>query len=144
MTMRKQKWISRVDLQNNFDVCYIFGDNLAKKGMGGQAKEMRGEENAFGIPTKVRPDYNAGAFMDDSPEYHTVVKTGFDLVEGLLMHGYEVVFPLDGIGTDRAKLSIYAPKLLRYISERTDELYDKFGPENHHRDSVGVTRESGT
>ena len=52
-----QKFIYRADLQNNPDVLYVFGDNLVRKGRGGQAKEMRGHPNAVGVATKNTPGH---------------------------------------------------------------------------------------
>ena len=51
-----QKFIYRSDLKANPSVLYLFGDNLQRVGLGGQAKEMRGEPNAVGIATKKAPD----------------------------------------------------------------------------------------
>jgi hypothetical protein len=50
-----QKYIKREDLRANPTVLYVFGDNEARTGLGGQAKEMRGEPNAVGIATKASP-----------------------------------------------------------------------------------------
>ena len=44
--------ITREFVRNHPDFIFVFGDNLAKKGLGGQAREMRGEPNAVGIATK--------------------------------------------------------------------------------------------
>lgn len=129
MTLRRQSWITRDDLQNNRDVVYIFGDNLERKGLGGQAKEMRGETNAYGIATKCRPDNNAGAFFDDNtPDFHNAVEAGLSFIEGLLEHGYDVVIPKDGLGTGLSQLPVYAPVLAKYIETRIDHLYRRFGP----------------
>ena len=57
MPVMYQNWIERSDLQRNArsDRYYLFGDNLRRVGMGGQAKSMRGEPNAIGIATKNGP-----------------------------------------------------------------------------------------
>lgn len=52
MIILRQTRIYRADLAMNPKVLYVFGDNLERKGFGGQAYEMRGEPNAFGIATK--------------------------------------------------------------------------------------------
>ncbi len=44
--------IRREDVRAEPDKIFLFGDNLKESGYGGQAKEMRGEANARGIPTK--------------------------------------------------------------------------------------------
>ena len=38
---RTDKVITRDKIKENPDVLYLFGDNLLRKGLGGQAKEMR-------------------------------------------------------------------------------------------------------
>lgn len=43
----------------------LFGDNLERRGFGGQAASMRGEPNAIGIPTKKSPTYKDEAFFSD-------------------------------------------------------------------------------
>src|SRR5687768_3383693 len=57
--------ISREMVRGEKDKIFLFGDNLAGRGYGGQAKEMRGEENAIGIPTKKAPSNNPNAFFTD-------------------------------------------------------------------------------
>ena len=37
---RTEKIIKRDKLKSNPDILYLFGDNLLRKGLGGQAKEM--------------------------------------------------------------------------------------------------------
>ena len=49
---RTDKVITRDKIKENPDVLYLFGDNLLRKGLGGQAKEMRGEPNTLGIVSK--------------------------------------------------------------------------------------------
>jgi hypothetical protein len=55
MTLIFQEWITRKDLRENPDKRYVFGDNVERRGYGGQAKEMRGEPNAIGVVTKWAP-----------------------------------------------------------------------------------------
>ena len=49
---RTDKVITRDKIKENPDVLYLFGDKLLRKGLGGQAKEMRGEPNTLGIVSK--------------------------------------------------------------------------------------------
>ena len=65
MPVVKQKWITRDDLKRNPEHLFAFGDNMARRGLGGQAKEMRGEPNAVGVPTKWEPTmYPSGFFSE--------------------------------------------------------------------------------
>ena len=53
------------DLRAEPDKIFLFGDNLKQAGYGGQAKEMRGEENAVGIPSKKAPSNSPTSFFTD-------------------------------------------------------------------------------
>ncbi|KKL05458.1 hypothetical protein LCGC14_2605850, partial [marine sediment metagenome] len=47
--------ITRQMLRDEPDTLFVFGDNMQRRGLGGQAFAMRGEPNAVGIPTKIFP-----------------------------------------------------------------------------------------
>jgi hypothetical protein len=49
------RWLTRKDLRRRPDIIFLFRDNLEQRGFGGQAKAMRGEPNAIGIPTDKKP-----------------------------------------------------------------------------------------
>jgi len=55
-------WIERSMLQADPEARFVFGDNAERWGLGGQAKEMRGEPNAIGVATLWSPGqfYPAG------------------------------------------------------------------------------------
>ena len=93
-----QKWISRSDLVDNPDKIYVFGDNHKRYGRGGQAKEMRGEPNAFGIPTKWAPWKSDDAYFSDT-QYDVVAKIfdfHFKKLKSHIENGTSVVIPADG------------------------------------------------
>ena len=48
----QEEWYSIEQCRANPRAIYVFGDNLLRKGLGGQAKEMRGEPNTLGIVSK--------------------------------------------------------------------------------------------
>lgn len=50
-----QSWITRDDLHANRDAIYIFGDNVAREGVRGLAREMRHEPNAHPISVSWEP-----------------------------------------------------------------------------------------
>ena len=62
----RQKFITRADLQANPKRLYLFGDNVMRAGLGGQAKEMRGEPNAVGVATKKAPHRGHLAYFTDA------------------------------------------------------------------------------
>lgn len=124
MWVIRQKQIFRSDLQANPEVAYVFGDNMMRSGLGGQAKEMRGEPNAFGIPTKKMPNMLTSAFFtDDDYEgasraiwhaFHRIKEAGF----------WVVVVPADGLGTGLAQLDKRAPRIFKFLNETIDKLED--------------------
>ncbi|MGB0908015.1 MAG: hypothetical protein ACPGVT_11020 [Maricaulaceae bacterium] len=116
-----QHRIYRSDLQHNPDVLYIFGDNEARKGLGGQARECRGEPNAVGIATKSLPSRNNDAFWSDDNYDHNITVLSQDLAPVIehLREGGIAVFPSDGIGTGLSELPKRAPKTFEFIRQQT-------------------------
>ncbi|MEE7460667.1 hypothetical protein MFUR16E_04635 [Methylobacterium fujisawaense] len=111
MPIRYEKHITRAMLQAEPHALWVFGDNLLRKGYGGQAKEMRGEPNAVGIATKRKPALTPDAFFSDA-DVDTFVRHAKPVFERLgdhLRNGGTVVLPEDGIGTGRAQLRERAP-----------------------------------
>mgnify|MGYP006898466099 CR=1 FL=1 len=99
------------------DDIFVFGDNVERRGLGGQAAEMRGEPNAIGIVTKWYPSNNPDAFFSDR-DYnrvsdivvHDIFRVYKEVSDGRL-----VVWPQDGVGTGLAQLPKRAPKLFELI-----------------------------
>ena len=119
-----QKWITRVDLQANPSILYVFGDNVQRKGMGGQAKEMRGEPNAVGIATKWKPTISTDAFFSDQDIEEIQDIQSNDLLPVLkhLQAKGTVIWPLDGIGTGLSKLPEQAPKVWKDMEKARKKL----------------------
>ena len=115
-----QKMIFRTDLKNNPNVIYLFGDNLKRYGMGGQAKEMRGEPNAIGIRTKYKPTMEDDAFFTDEylEDNKRLICNDFHKIP----EGKIVIIPSDGIGTGLAMLDTKAPLTFEYIQMKIEEL----------------------
>jgi hypothetical protein len=117
MPIEFQQWITRQDLRANTDKIYVFGDNVQRSGLGGQAKEMRGEPNAIGVVTKWAPSMAARAFFDDTAACKMLVERDLLRVQQALDHGRTVVVPADGIGTGLSRLPQLAPNLDVYIKQ---------------------------
>lgn len=113
-------FITRVDIRAQKDKIFLFGDNLAKKGFGGQAKEMRGEENAIGIPTKKAPSNNPKAFFTDQ-EFATN-KKAIDEAFGKIPPDKIIVIPKAGLGTGLAVLEEKAPETFAYLNQKLSEI----------------------
>lgn len=115
-----QKMIYRMDLRaNQGKAIYLFGDNLLRVGMGGQAKEMRGEPNAIGIPTKRRGSMDDDAFFSDATLEANIQAIIVPVLEALKMAcaGYVVVVPMDGLGTGLAMLPERAPVTADFLDD---------------------------
>jgi len=117
MPIEFQQWITRQDLRANPGKIYVFGDNVQRSGLGGQAKEMRGEPNAIGVVTKWAPSMAARAFFDDTAACKVLVERDLLRVQQALDHRRTVVVPADGIGTGLSRLSSCAPNLDRFIKQ---------------------------
>lgn len=121
MIVIRQKMIYRADLQANPHILYVFGDNLQRVGMGGQAGEMRGEPNAFGFATKRDPGMSEDSFFyDDNGADTDAVFSEFVRIRGVLINrpfAYSgIVVPSDGLGSGLARLNETAPNLYRLIN----------------------------
>lgn len=114
---RTDKIITRDKVKENPDVLYLFGDNLLRKGLGGQAKEMRGEPNALGILSKKYPSNKAESFFTDDDFYVWLAYFSADiknLTEKINSGKYRaLVIPPIGIGL--ADLPNKAPRIWKYL-----------------------------
>ncbi len=122
MIVEKMAWITREIVQANPDKIFLFGDNLQRVGMGGQAGAMRGEPNAVGIPTKKTPSGDEAAFFNDDE----VVENCEAIEEALQQLSWiatdTVVIPADGLGTGLAELDKRAPQTFAYLEQRLADL----------------------
>ncbi|WP_340151913.1 hypothetical protein [uncultured Sneathiella sp.] len=112
-----KKHITRSMLSSESSTLFVFGDNLERKGMGGQAKEMRGEVNAVGIPTKRAPAMSSSAFFTDR-DFEEWRQASLPDWRRLFAHakvGGKIVWPADGIGTGLARLQESAPTIAAAI-----------------------------
>lgn len=131
MLVFRQKMIYREDLKSNPTILYIFGDNLERQGFGGQAREMRGEPNAFGIATKrsISHNYPDDYFFDHQDDVIPIltkefVKLGKHLMNIDIYNYDAVIIPMDGIGTGLSRMPELAPKALKFIDKQFKLLED--------------------
>lgn len=122
----RQKWIHRKDLVADRNTLFVFGDNMERFGMGGQAGAMRGEPNAVGIPTKWSPGMGSRDFFSDADlnVVRPVLDREFLRLRRHVEAGGNVVIPADGLGTGLSELPTRAPRVLEYIEEKIDELVE--------------------
>mgnify|MGYP001608883882 CR=1 FL=1 len=119
-----RKHITRAMLRAEPDTLFVFGDNMAARGLGGQAKEMRGEHNAVGIPTKRHPRMDDAAFLTDADldAVRPIAQAAYRRLADHLKAGGTVVFPADGIGTGLAQLQERAPAVDEYLGRCYEHL----------------------
>ena len=112
--------IRRYYVKQHPDWIFLFGDNMLHKGLGGQAAEMRGEQNAIGIPTKKKPDMTEDSFFTDAEfeENKKVIDNAFDKIP----KEATVIIPMAGLGTGRAQLKERAPRTWEYLCHKIHEL----------------------
>ena len=123
--------ITREFVRSHQTWLFVFGDNLAGKGLGGQAREMRGEQNAIGIATKRSPSMNSDAFFSDSDIHNVIVmgaiKDSFRILESHLLSGGVVVIPKNGVGGGLANLPVNAPLIDTFIKKSIERLVNIYG-----------------
>lgn len=120
-TLIYKKRISREDIRSTFPThIYLFGDNMQRVGMGGQAYSMRGEPNSFGVPTKWAPDSRESSYFSDGdfPAIANAINFPFSIAFAWLRLGATVVAPADGLGTGLSELPTRAPQIYNYIEYR--------------------------
>lgn len=122
----QQEWYTKEQVQAEREKIFVFGDNLAREGNGGQAKACRGEPNTIGIVTKWDKDRNPGSYMYDSTYEMNVsqITKDFEKVGEILgdrnRKDQIIVFPADGFGTGLANLKLNAPRTLEFVTKITN------------------------
>jgi hypothetical protein len=113
VTLLYIKSYTRRYIQAHPDWLFVFGDNFARAGLGGQAKEARGEPNAIGIATKKLPDMGPGAFLSDKDydAWFAAARPTINRLYEAARVGRTIIWPLDGIGTGLARLESKAPMI---------------------------------
>lgn len=94
------QWYTPELVKANPHCLFVFGDNLLKKGHGGQAI-IRDLPNTFGIPTKREPNKRDTAyFSDKDEEFNAIMYSIFTLNIIYKSNIFEkIIFPKNGIGT---------------------------------------------
>ncbi len=106
--------ITRQMLRDEPNTLFVFGDNMQRRGFGGQAAAMRGEPNAVGIPTKKSPSMRPEAFFSNHDFTAWATESQLD-INRLRNFGGTIVWPKAGIGTGRAQLAKRAPRIMAAI-----------------------------
>jgi len=125
-TLYIKHFIDRDFVKAHPNALFAFGDNLAGRGLAGQAKEMRGEPNAVGIPTKFYPTVVEADYFhdDDLSKVYPFIEDAINILIYHLEDGGDVYWPSAGIGTGLADLPNKAPAIMEYIDIRFRDLQD--------------------
>lgn len=119
--------ITRVQIQKNIDILFIFGDNDEREGLGGMAKEFRGEPNSFGIRVKKKPETSVDAYYNDQEYLENCEKiledTDYILSE---INNYIGINMPEGIGTGLAELNTRAPNTYKFLKNQLSRIEKKF------------------
>ncbi len=114
---------TRDDVKRHKNALFIFGDNNAGIGNGGQAI-IRGLPNTAGIPTKKYPSNSYKAFYRDSEyeENKAHIRNAINDILGRSDNYKYLVLPADGFGTGLADLPNRAPKTYRYLVRAVNKM----------------------
>lgn len=116
-------WITRNMVQAQPEARFVFGDNLERFGLGGQAASMRGEPNAIGVATKRRPGARADDYFSDGERgVLAAIDADIDRVVSAIGEGRVVFVPADGLGIGLSELPTRAPAIYRHIVRRFHEI----------------------
>jgi len=119
------RWITRAFVREHRDHIFLFGDNVVRRGLGGQAAAMRGEPNVVGIPTKKLPSDRKEAFFTDAEleQNKAAIDQAFEHLTHISIAPEQIiVIPADGLGTGRAQLESRAPLTFAYLQKRLEDL----------------------
>lgn len=127
MPIKIEEWYTEALIKSHPDWIFVFGDNVRRKGFGGQARACRGHQNTLGVVTKWEPSFAPYAFFNDRDYEEIVILIDNDLhgIEQLLDDDRTVVFPKDGIGTGMSQLPKRAPRVWKYLCDRLMEIQCK-------------------
>jgi hypothetical protein len=116
--------INRTQVQNNKNVLFVFGDNNVRKGLGGQAKEMRGEPNSFGISTKKLPARSEGSYMTDTEleQNKKVMTEDVNKIINAWNTGNYIRVIVPQIGVGLAELPTRAPQTYLHLQSELQRL----------------------
>lgn len=111
---------SKILVQNNLNILFVFGDNIKQTGFGGTAI-IRNQPNTIGIPTKNEPTILPQAYFSDdnllrnkSVILHSIAEI-FDRIYRVPMYYKALGFPISGIGTGLANMKEKCPKTKEFL-----------------------------
>lgn len=104
------------DVRNYPNSLFVYGDNNAQLGKGGQAI-IRDEINTIGIPTKKYPSFHSSSYYNDA-EYNdntNRISTAVNKIIDVSKQYKYVVLPEKGFGVGLADLPNKAPLTYKFL-----------------------------
>jgi len=125
--IRSNGHFTRTYIQERPTTWFCFGDNTKRVGMGGMAKEFRGEPNTIGIATKWSPSRGPLAYFSDInfAEVTSIIHGNFIFLYSRLKKGEPVIWS-EGIGMGLSEMPTRCPLLWKYFQLQVDAA-EKFG-----------------
>ncbi len=124
---RTDKIVLRSELKANPTTLYLFGDNDIRRGLGGQAKEMRGEPNAVGVSTKKLPARSEEAYKSDTEleKNKKIITNDINkaIAEWNTRKYNKLIIPQMGVGL--AELPTRAPETYKFLQQELKRLEDQ-------------------
>lgn len=115
----KPGWITSSMIWHSQNTVYVFGDNMERRGLGGQARVARKYvryNKTYGIPTKRRPGRAKSDYFSDQDDEIDAVKESFEGIRKLKKKGKKIVF-FPGIGDGLSKLKVFSPLIYSMIQD---------------------------
>lgn len=113
MPVRRFEFITREEVRARSGEFFVFGDNIVRKGFGGQAAEMRGEPNSLGVATLYAP---GDRYRKGDPIAINCVMADLSVIAGHLARGAIVNIPTNLPGSGIADLANRWPELQALIA----------------------------
>lgn len=136
MPLRYEPHITRAYALANPAWWFVFGDNMARSGYGGLARELRSLPNSIGVRTKRLPSTETGAYFSDSEYDHWrgFISIDLALVEAKLKALCTVVWPRKGLGRGLSQMHVKCPRLLAYLESEEDRFGRVYGNTNYNQE----------
>ena len=113
-------FISRAFIKQHPKTLFLLGDNDLRKGLGGMAKEFRGESNTLGIRTKKTPRRDVAAYYTDKEYTRNIINISADIemaAELMTNKIFSFIWIPDSLGTGLANMQEKAPRTLGYLNK---------------------------
>ena len=111
----QKEWFSLKQCNENPKNLYVFGDNMIRKGKGGQA-QIRTASNSFGIATKRLPSMKEESFFNDRLDELEIIENDLEALCIVADDYNRVIFPENGLGTGLSEMPERSPHLFNHLN----------------------------